>query len=106
MIKIKLLKMTKVAETLNSFFENAVSSLELNETSFVINNEHKHIQDLIEKVIVKYQFHPSILIIKIENTNTFCFKHVMLWDIKHETKCLNPNQATTPKQYSSKDPTA
>ena len=70
--------MTKVAETLNSFFENAVSSLELNETSFVINNEHKHIQDLIEKVIVKYQFYHNILIIKIENTNTFCFKHVIL----------------------------
>ena len=62
-----------VAETLNSFFENAVSSLKLNENSFVINNEHKNIQDPIEKIIVKYQFHPSILIIKnkIENTNIF-----------------------------------
>ena len=54
----------KVAETLNSFFENAVSSLKLNENSFVINNEHKSIQDPIEKIIVKCQFHSSILIIK------------------------------------------
>ena len=45
----------KVAETLNSFFENAVSSLRLNENSFVINKEHKNIQDPIEKIIVKNQ---------------------------------------------------
>ena len=42
---MKLFKMTKtknVAETLNNFFENAVSSLKLNENSFIINKEHKH----------------------------------------------------------------
>ena len=84
----------KVAETLNSFFKNAVSSLKLNVNSFVINNEHKNIQDPTEKIIVKYQLHSSILIIKnkIENTNTFCFKHV---DIKNEINGLNPNKATT-----------
>ena len=86
----------KVAETLNSFLENAVPSLKLNENSFVINNEHKNIQVPIEKIIVKYQFHPSISIIKnkIENTNTFHFKHVMLSDIKNKIKGLNPNKAT------------
>ena len=69
----------KVAETLHSFFKNAVSSLKLNKDSFVINNE------------------PSILIIKnkIENTNTFRFKHVMLSDIKNEIKGLNSNKETT-----------
>ena len=84
----------KVAETLNSFFKNAVSSLKLNVNSFAINNEHKNIQDPIENIIVKYQLHSSILIIKnkIENTNTFCFKHV---DIKNEINGLNPNKATT-----------
>ena len=87
----------KVPETLNSFFENAVFSLKLNENSFFINNEHKNIQDSIEKIIVKYQFHPSSLIIKnkIKNTNTFRFKHVMLSDIKNEVKGLHSNQATT-----------
>ena len=39
----------KVAETLNSFFENAVSSLKLNENLFVINDEHENIQDPNEK---------------------------------------------------------
>ena len=87
----------KVPETLNSFFENAVSSLKLNENSFFINNEYKNIQDSIEKIIVKYQFHPSSLIIKnkIKNTNTFRFKHVMLSDIKNEVKGLHSNKATT-----------
>ena len=87
----------KVAETLNSFLGKTVSSVKLNENSLVINNEHKNIHDTIEKIIVKYQFYPSILIIKnkIENTNTFRFKHVMLSDIKNEIKGLNPNKATT-----------
>ena len=31
----------KVAGTLNGFFENTFSSLNLNENSFVINGEHK-----------------------------------------------------------------
>ena len=95
---MKLFKMTKkLQKQLNSFFENAVSNLKLNENSFVINNEHKNIQDPTEKIIVKYQFHPSILINKnkIENTNTFRFKLVMLSDIKNEINGLNPNKATT-----------
>ena len=99
----------KVAEIINSlyrFFEKAVSSLKLNEISLVINNKHKNIQDLIEKIIVKYQFHPSILIIKnkIKNTNTFCFKHVMPSDIKNEIKGLNPNKAITHNNIPSKIP--
>ena len=66
----------RVAETLNSFFENAVSSLKLNEKSFVIDKKHKNIQDPIEKIIIKYQLHSSILIIKNKTkyTNNFRFK--------------------------------
>ena len=45
----------KVVETLNGFSQNAVSSLTLNENSFVINEKPKNIQDPIEKIIVKYQ---------------------------------------------------
>ena len=95
---MKLVKMTKKnAETLNSFFENAVSSLKLTENSFFINNKHKNIRDPIEKVFVKYQFHSSILVIKnkIKDNNNYRFRHVMLSDIKNEIKDLNPNKATT-----------
>ena len=87
----------KLAATLNSFFKNAVSNLNLNKNSFGINKEHKNIKYTIEKIIVKYQFHPTILIIKnrIKNNSTFRFKHVMLSDIKNEIKDLYPNEATT-----------
>ena len=59
--------------------------------------KHKNIQDPIENIAVKYQFHPSTLIIKnkIKNTNTFCFQNVMLLYIKNEIKGLNPNKATS-----------
>ena len=41
----------KVAETLNSFFENAVSSLKLNEDSFVNNNEHKNFRIQLKRLL-------------------------------------------------------
>ena len=40
-----------VAETLNSFFENAVSSLKLNEISFVINNKHKKFRIQLKRLL-------------------------------------------------------
>ena len=46
------------------------------------------------KYQVKYQFHPSILIIKNKIKN-FRFNHVILSDIKNEIKSLNPSKATT-----------
>ena len=64
----------------------------------------KNIQDPVEKVIVKYQFYPSTLIIKnkVKNTNTFRFKHIMLLHIKNEIKGLNPNKTTTHNNISPK----
>ena len=87
----------KVAETLDRFFKNSVFSSKLNANTFIINKKRKNIQNSIGKVILKYQFHPSILVIKekIKNTNNFRFKHVMLPDINNESKGLNPNKATT-----------
>ena len=89
----------KLAETFNSIFKNAVFSLKLKIYIFVINDEHKNIQDPIEKINVKYQLQTSILIIKsnIKNTNNFRFKHVMILDIKNQIEDLNPNNATTHK---------
>ena len=54
----------KVAETLNTFFKNAVSTLDINENSYIVNNESSTILDLVEKAIKKYEVHPSILLIK------------------------------------------
>ena len=69
----------------------AVSSLNLNENYFLINNEY-------EKIVVKYQFHPIIFNYqkkKAKITNTFRFEQVILSDVKSKNKGLNPNKAAT-----------
>ena len=49
---------------MNNFFKNAISTLDIKENSYIINNNIPHITDPIEKAIEKYKFHPSILLIK------------------------------------------
>ena len=49
-------------EELNNFFKEAVSALNINENSCVINPDSINISDPIEKAISKYKFHPSILL--------------------------------------------
>ena len=39
----------KVAETLNTFFKNAVSTLDINKNSYIVNNESSTILDLVER---------------------------------------------------------
>ena len=54
----------KVAETLNTFFKNAVSTLDINENSYIVNNESSTILDPVERDIKNYEIHPSMLLIK------------------------------------------
>ena len=49
-------------EELNNFFKEAVSALNVNENSCVINPDSINISDPIEKAISKYKFHPRILL--------------------------------------------
>ena len=72
----------KIAER-NGFRKSLASSLNINESSFVVNDEHKNIQDSTGRIIVKYKFYASILINnnKIRSTNTFLFEPVTLSDI-------------------------
>ena len=85
-----------IAEEFNNFFKNAASSLDINENSFIINNEAASIYDPIEKAISKYKFHPSILLIKetIKSKHHFSFQHVEKSDIDNEIRLLNPRKAT------------
>ena len=48
----------------------------------------------MKNIVLTYQFHPSILIIKNEITNTNTFEQVMISDIKNEIKGLNLTKAT------------
>ena len=71
--------------------------LNTNKNEFVINDDHKNIQDSIERIFVQCKFHTSILIIKnkIRSTDTFRFELVTSSDIQNEIKSLNPNKTTT-----------
>ena len=94
----------KVAETLNTFFKNAVSTLDINENSYIVNNESSTILDPVEKAIKKYEIHPSILLIKnkIGNEKSFKFEAISVSDIEKEIKTLNPEKATPSGNIRSK----
>ena len=83
---------TEVAEELNSFFKEAISTLDVNKNSYIINRDSN-----IEKAISKYKFHPSILLIsyKIVNQDKFSFKPISKLDIDKEVQLINPKKAGT-----------
>ena len=87
----------KVAEELNSFFKNAVDSLNIEENSYLIDKRYIDIIDPIDQAVVKYSLHPSILVIKdrIKINDTFSFESVGISDVENELKNINPNKATT-----------
>ena len=60
---------SEVAIELNNFFKEAVSTLDVNENSYIINPNSINISDPIEKAISKYKFHPSILLINDTTVN-------------------------------------
>ena len=88
---------TQVANTLNSFFENAVSKLNITENKYILNHDYLNIVDPIDKAIVKYELHPSILTIKekIGNSNSFYFEQIGLLKIGNEIKNINTKKASS-----------
>ena len=95
---------SEIAEQLNEFFKNAVSTLGITENSFIINKEYENISDPVQRAIVKFESHPSISLIKnkITNRNNFKFEPVSLSDIELEIRLLNPKKATTHKNIPPK----
>ena len=95
---------SEIAEKLNEFFKNAVSTLGITENSFAINEEYKTISDTVQRVMVKFESHPSVSLIKnkITNGNNFKFEPVSLSDIELEIRLLNPKKATTHKNIPPK----
>ena len=89
---------SKIAEEMNNFFKNTVSTLDIKENSFIINHYNSHITDSVEKAIEKYKFHPSILLIKKKTecvADSFDFVSVSVDEVEKVIKRLNPNKATT-----------
>ena len=85
-----------VAEALNTFFRNAVSTLDINQNSYIVNNESSTILDPVERAIKKYEIHASILLIKnkIGNQKSFKLEGINVSNIVKEIKTINPNKAT------------
>ena len=86
----------KIKETLNTFSKNAVSTLDIIENSYIVNNESSTILDTVERAIKKYEINPSILLIKnkIGNEKSFKFEAISVSDIEKEIKTINPKKAT------------
>ena len=59
----------KIADELNTFFKNAVSNLNINENTYIINHNSGNLSDPVDKTFCKYKFYPSILLIKIKLEN-------------------------------------
>ena len=87
---------TDVAHVFNTFFENAVDSLDISENRAVLS-ETKNIEGKVEKAIKMFEFHPSIISIKenIKIDLRFSFSGVNTSDIRSEIMNLETNKAGT-----------
>ena len=83
----------EVAETLNTFFQNSVSSLLVTEPIEYINDAI-NIIDPIDGIIIKFQNHPSIIMINaIMDQSTFSFETSSLAEVVKELNALNTNKS-------------
>ena len=86
----------KIAAELNTFFKNAVSTLDINENSSIINQNFQNFDDPVDRAIEMYKYRLSIILInqKIENQNKVSFEPVALSDVK-EINDINPNKSSS-----------
>ena len=52
----------QIAEESNTFSKSAVSSLDINENSSIINENLRNIDDPVDRAIEIYKYHPSIIL--------------------------------------------
>ena len=85
-----------IAETFNSFFCEAVRSLDIKENTYILSDT-AGITDHIDIALLKYEVHPSVLKIKetVSHSN-FSFTEIGLKEVEDdEIKNLNPRKANT-----------
>ena len=82
------------ANELNTFFKTTVSNLQINENPYIANQVSDDILDTVEECINKYQFHPSILLIKnrINVQNLFSFHAIERNDMMRELLNIDPKK--------------
>ena len=95
----------KDAEELNNFFKTAVASLDIHGNQYTVKNV-ENISDPVYRAIKKFEFHPSILLIKIELTKLFlkicCFNEVTSAEVLKQMNSINNKKATTFNTMPSK----
>ena len=85
----------EVAETLNSFFQGAVDSLEIKENEY-LKNPTIGMDNPVDIALKKFECHPSIL--KIRETvapTRFSFSELSMSEVEKELIQLNPKKACT-----------
>ena len=94
---------SEVAKEFHSYFNSTVSSLGITENEYTIQ-ENISSSEPIDKAIMKFQFYPSILLIKskINKTNSFSFTEIETDDVDKEICSLNSKKSGT-QWYSSKN---
>ena len=93
-----------VAETFNTFFENAVKSLGINiETGHA--NDSVSLSDPVDAAIKKYENHPSIKMInsKFNQRASFSFQNANASDIESAIKKLKLNKASPFSNITAKE---
>ena len=86
----------EVAEAFNTFFDKAVTSLDIKINPFLMNDPGD-LENPVDIALKKFESHPSILAIKnnVEVNSTFVFSMVTPKDILSKIKELNPRKSGT-----------
>ena len=86
---------TKVSETSNDFFSNAVRNINIVVKSEFSQKNIIATTDPVKNAILRYEDHPSIIKIKdiAGDANYFCFNHVSMFHIQTEILLLNVSNA-------------
>ena len=99
----------EVAETLNNYFIDAVQNLDIKK--FYGVEEYKtdcnlSAEEKIDQIINRYEFHPSILMIKskVNVSHKFKFEDVGKDEIYDKIKSLDPKKGSPCLLYSSQSP--
>ena len=93
-----------MAKEFHSYFNNIVSSLGITENNNTIQKIIPSSEQIDNKAIMKFQFHPSILLMKskINTSNNFTFTEIETDDADKEIRSLNSKKSGTENDIPAK----